>query len=307
MPLNRRDRFALKSQMVDVINEDRDWTFQRTNMLLTEYGCSALSPYDNEGEFTFADSIKDLGDADLLEMFSLVTGVEPEAVQSQIETVDSSLWKPGYVRLFVSHSAVHKKFIGQVADELAVSGIHAFVAHDTMEVEQPWQDQIEVALRSMQAFVAVIHPEFLPSAWCQQEVGWALGRGVPRYVVRYPSDPAGFISRTQWPQGTAMNHRQVAGLILEWVSRIPEFSDQIVSGLLAALRTAGNYMDAGSTASRIATINTLTPEQWSELADIFHTNDQVGGGVLARRALEPFYTEHGQDWPPADPAAPDPF
>lgn len=117
MPLNRRDRFALKSQMVDVINEDRDWTFQRTNMLLTEYGCSALSPYDNEGEFTFADSIKDLGDADLLEMFSLVTGVEPEAVQSQIETVDSSLWKPGYVRLFVSHSAVHKKFIGQVADE----------------------------------------------------------------------------------------------------------------------------------------------------------------------------------------------
>jgi hypothetical protein len=159
----------------------------------------------------------------------------------------------------------------------------------------------------MQAFVAVIHPEFLPSAWCQQEVGWALGRGVPKYVVRSPADPAGFIGRTQWPQGHGLTPKQVAGVILEWVSRIPEFRDQIVEGLLAALRSAGNYMDAGATASRIATIDTLTPDQWTVLAEIFHINDQVGGGVLAHRALAPFYAQHGQAWPPPAPAAPSPF
>lgn len=303
MPLSRRDRFALKSQMVDVITEDREWTFQRTNLLLAEYGCQTMDPYDSNGEFTFADSIKDIGDADLVEMYSLVTGVAPENVQSRIDIADSSLWKPGYVRVFLSHSARHKQFVGQVADELAVSGIHAFVAHDTMEYEQPWQDQIEHGLRTMQAFVAIVHPEFVTSAWCQQEVGWALGRGVPRYVVRYPTDPLGFVGRTQWPQGGGMNHREVAAEILQWVSRIPEFSDQIVVGLLAALRSAGNYMDAGSTASRIATIDTLTPGQWDELADIFHGNDQVGGGALAHKALRPFYTRHSQQWPPAKPLA----
>jgi hypothetical protein len=301
MPLTRRDRFALKSQMVDVIMEDREWTSQRTNLLLAEYGCQTIDPYDNNGEFTFADSIKDIGDADLVEMYSLVTGTEPENVQSQIDTGDSSLWKPGYVRVFLSHSAIHKQFIGQVADELAVSGIHGFVAHDTMEYEQPWQEQIEHGLRTMQAFVAIIHPEFLPSAWCQQEVGWALGRGVPRYVVRYPTDPVGFIGRTQWPQGSGMNHRQVAAEILQWVSRIPEFSDQIVVGLLAALRSAGNYMDAGATASRIATIDTLTQDQWDELVDIFHANDQVRGGSLAHKALRPLFDRHSRQFPPAKP------
>lgn len=307
MPLERRERFTLKSQMVDIVENDRSWTFQQTNLLLTEFGLRPLDAYDNNGEFTFADSIASLQDDALVEMFSIVSGAPTEEIEQRMQTVDSTLWKPGYVRVFISHSAVHKAFIGQVADELAVSGIHAFVAHDTMEVEQPWQEQIEEALRSMQAFVAVIHPEFGPSAWCQQEIGWALGRGVPNYVVRSPTDPAGFIGRTQWPQVHGMTHKQVAGIILEWVSRIPEFSDQIVAGLLAALRASGNFMDAGATASRIATIDTLTPEQWTTLGEIYHENDQVSGGMLPRRALGPFYARHGQTWPPPAPATTDPF
>ncbi|WP_029151243.1 toll/interleukin-1 receptor domain-containing protein [Microbacterium indicum] len=296
----------MKRQMVDVLDEDRNWNFRRVNLLLIEYGCTPLGGYGND-DFAFEDSVKDVSDSDLIEMYSLVTGTEVDDVQSQIETVDSSLWKPGYVRLFLSHSARHKKFIGQVADELAVSGIHAFVAHDTMEYELPWQEQIEEALRSMQAFVAVTHAEFLDSAWCHQEIGWALGRGVPKYVVRAPADPTGFIGRTQWPQAGDVDHRQVAQIILQWVSKIPEFSDQIVDGLLAALRSAGNYMDAGATAKRIATIETLTPKQWATLAEIYHENDQVGGAGLVGRALAPYYREHGQAWPPARPAEPDPF
>lgn len=299
MPLSRRERFFLKSQMVDVLNNDRDWDFRRINLLLIEYGCAPLGGYGND-DFTFEDSIKDVSDADLLDIYSIVVGVEPAEVRSQIESVDS-LWKTGYVRVFLSHSAVHKQFIGQVADELAVSGIHAFVAHEAMEYEQPWQEQIEHGLRTMQAFVAIVHSEFLTSAWCQQEVGWALGRGVPRYVIRHPVDPQGFISRTQWPQGGQMNPRDVAALILEWVSKIPEFSDQIVEGLLEALRAAQNYIDAGATARRIATIDTLTPSQWAGLAGIYHGNDQVGRSGLVARAFAPYYREHGQTWPPAQP------
>jgi hypothetical protein len=304
VPLSRRERFTLKSQMVDVLENDRDWDYRRVNLLLIEYGCQALGGCGND-DLTFEDSIRDLSDSDLLEVYSIVTGVERDEAESRIEAVESSLWKSGYVRLFLSHSAVHKSFIGQVADELAVSGIHAFVAHDTMEYELPWQEQIEHGLRTMQAFVAVIHPEFLPSAWCQQEVGWALGRGVPRYVIRYPVDPVGFIGRTQLPQGGA-SAREVAAQILEWVSRMPEFSDQIVDGLLAALSGAQNYMDAGATARRIATIDTLTPGQWKRLAEIYHTNDQVGRAGLVGQALAPYYRQHDQTWPPDVPLNPEP-
>lgn len=219
MHLERRERFSLKSQLVAIVETDRSWTFQQTNLLLTEFGLRPLDPYDNNGEFTFADSIANISDDGLVEMFSIVSGSPSSEIQQRMQTADSTLWKQGYVRLFVSHSAMHKAFVGEVADELAVSGIHAFVAHDTMEVEQPWQDQIEEGLRSMQAFVAIIHPEFLTSAWCQQEIGWALGRGVPHFVVRFPSDPAGFIGRTQWPQGIGQTAKQTAATILSWVSR----------------------------------------------------------------------------------------
>ncbi|MCJ1710749.1 toll/interleukin-1 receptor domain-containing protein [Clavibacter michiganensis subsp. phaseoli] len=292
--------------MIDALDGDQDWDFRRTNLLLIEYGCETVGGYGNE-DFTFADSIKNVPDADLLEIYELITGSEPNEVRGQIEDAESSLWKRGYVRVFLSHSAQHKQFVGQIANELAVSGIHAFVAHDTMEFEQPWQEQIERGLRSMQAFVAVVHPEFLSSAWCQQEVGWALGRGVPKYVIRYPADPTGFIGRTQWPQGNSLSAKEVAALILRWVSNVPEFSDQIIDGLLAALRASQNYMDAGATARRIATMDTLTPQQWTRLGEIYHSNDQVGHAGLVGQALAPYYRNHGQTWPPAAPMEPDPF
>ena len=306
MALSRREKFALKSQLIEILEKDRDWDFRRINLLLGEYGCETLGGYGNE-EFSFEDSIRNVPDDYLLEMYSLVTGVEPKEIEGKLATVDSSLWNTGYVRLFVSHSASHKKFVGQVADELAVSGIHAFVAHDTMEYEQPWQDQIEEALQSMQAFVAIIHPEFLDSPWCQQEVGWAMGRGVPKYALRLPADPSGFIGRTQWPQASGLNHKEVAKLIISWVSRIPEFSDQIVEGLLASLGAAENYLDAGATASRIATIDTLTAHQWETLAKIYHSNDQVARASVVSRELAPFYRKHAQTWPPAEPSQADPL
>lgn len=304
MPLSRRERFELKSRMVDLADADRAWTLERTNLLLLEYGYEPLSPYDQSGDSTLANSIRDISDTDLIEMYSIVTGEPTNEVEERVGDVQSALWKPGYVRVFVSHSAIHKKFIGEVADELAVSGIHAFVAHDTMEVEQPWQEQIEDALRSMQAFVAVLHPEFSASPWCQQEVGWALGRGVPKYVLRAPADPAGFIGRMQWPQVQGLQSKVVAQQILGWVSKVPGFADQIVAGLLTALRSANNYIDAGATASRIATLDNLKASEWAEIAKIYWSNDQVGGAGLVAKALMPFYDSHGQQWPPAQ-VAPD--
>jgi hypothetical protein len=62
-----------------------------------------------------------------------------------------------------------------------------------MEVRTPWQSQIEQALQSTQAFVALVHPEFSDSAWCLREVGWVFSRRVPRYAIRIGTDPLGFI------------------------------------------------------------------------------------------------------------------
>lgn len=147
MPLSRRDRFRLKTAIVgELRSQDLGWTWGRQNMLLGEFNLGPLEGDDDAP--TFDDLIAGLNDSDLMEMYSIVMNVDEEDVQDVVESADSGNWKPGYVRLFISHSARHKKFVGEVADELAVVGIHGFVAHDTMASSKPWQAQIEQALRS---------------------------------------------------------------------------------------------------------------------------------------------------------------
>lgn len=65
----------------------------------------------------FPETIADIADADLLEMYTIVAGTEPENIENEIDALEPDNWKPGYVRLFISHSAKHKKVIGEVADE----------------------------------------------------------------------------------------------------------------------------------------------------------------------------------------------
>lgn len=305
MSMSRTMRFRLKSGLVDEMNrENSGWDRRRQNLLLSEFGFETMS--GDWHDPTFEEAISSITDADLVEMFSIVTGIDREAVEDVVETTPSGNWKPGYVRLFMSHSAMHKKFIGEVADELAVVGIHAFVAHDSMEYSKPWQAQIEEALKSMQAFVAVIHPEFLGSPWCNQEVGWALGRRVPRYVIRMGADPKAFISHDQWPACHQETSKEVASIISTWASSVAELGETMTDGLFAALESAGNYIDAGATADRIASLSGLTEEQWARLSEIYWTNDQLFTGVLPSRALEPFYRRHGREWPPSKATPPVP-
>ena len=303
MALSRAERFTMKSRILDELKEDADkWDFRRQNLLLGEFGLETLG--DDWHGPSFEDCIANIPDSTLIEMYSIVAGIDLKDVENSVETGEVGNWKAGYVRLFVSHSAVHKKFIGEVADELAVVGIHGFVAHDTMAVSKPWQAQIEQALRSMQAFVAVVHPEFNASAWCQQEVGWAFGRRIPRFAIRIGSDPIGFIGSDQWPAAGGSAAKQVASVISNWISSIPELGDTVIDGLFAALETAGNYVDAGAAAERIASLGGLREDQFRRLDAIYWTNDQLYTGVLPSRALEPFYHQHGRNWPPPRPNPP---
>ncbi len=78
--------------------------------------------------------------------------------------------------------------------------------------------------------------------------------------------------------------------------------ESVVDGLFEALATAGNYYDAGAAAARIRAVGRLSPAQLERLQVVYWSNDQVFGGVLPGKQLEPLYRENGQDWPPARPA-----
>jgi hypothetical protein len=299
MALSRKDRFNMKTQLLEGLGT-LEWDSNRINVLLREF---KLQPFTGQFDHpSLEEIIAEVTDETLTELYTLVMGVDVDAVGDVVESAaGDGGWKPNFARVFLSHSAKHKKFVGEVADELALVGVHGFVAHDTMAFSKPWQSQIEQALRSMQAFVAIIHPEFNPSPWCQQEVGWARGRRVPFYAVRYGVDPAGFIGRDQWPSVAGQNPAQVATIISSWISALPELGTAVTEGLFESLRTAPSFIDAGTAAKRIVSLGSLTADQWDRLDTIFWSNNQIYGGALPSNALQPFYRENQRQWPPAKP------
>lgn len=302
MPLARRDRFRLKSQLADALSNGAEWTVDRINLLFGEFGVEQLSP-DWNGP-TIADIVGELPDKDLVEISAIAFDLDTGEVEDLVDSSEPGLWQSGYVRLFLSHSAAHKEFVGAVAQELAVVGIHGFVAHDTLEVSRPWQSQIEQALRSMQACCALVHPELNQSAWCHQEIGWALGRRVPFFAVRFGADPLGFPGRDQWSSGSGRGPKDVAREIAAWIASLPELGQHVVDGLLSALENVGNYIDAGATATRLAELGDLSPADFARLDEIWWSNDQLHGGLLPTRAMKPFYEVNGRGWPPPKPAPP---
>ena len=296
MAMSHRDRFKLKSQVLEALNSEA-WSWQQIELLFGEFGLPSFSDDPNGPDLT--ETVSSLSDEPLTELYALVFDVAESEVTDVVESsVGSQNWKSGYARVFLSHSAKYKEFVGEVSDELAVLGIHGFVAHETMEYTKPWQDQIEAALKSMQAFVAIVHPEFNDSAFCHQEVGWALGRRVPHYAVRMGVDPKGLLSRDQWPSGAGRSARDVAHLIYQWAANLPDMGNSITDGLFSALSEAGNYYDAEAAAKRIVALGDLAEADWTRLDQAYWSNNQVHGGVLPTRQLKPFYERNSRAWPP---------
>lgn len=87
--------------------------------------------------------------------------------------------------------------VGQIATALEYWPFACFVAHEEIEPSLGWQEVIESALGTCDALIAFYTPDFRESAWCDQEVGWALGRGLIMIPVHLSANPHGFAGAIQ--------------------------------------------------------------------------------------------------------------
>jgi TIR domain len=138
------------------------------------------------------------------------SGPGPKSMDLPEEEDPPAFWKPGCFRAFISHVSASKVAAHRLKEALARYQIAAFVAHDNVEPTKEWQSEIESALRTMDALVAMITPGFLESRWCDQEVGFALGRGKLVVSLRIDADPHGFLARSQGLQAKGLLPAAVA-------------------------------------------------------------------------------------------------
>ena len=180
------------------------------------------------------------------------------------------IWGDSGFRIFLSHRSEVKVETAELKERLGIFGVTSFVAHEDIHATQAWQDEIENALASMDGFVALMTADFHESEWTDQEVGYAVARGVPIIAAKLGRDPYGFIGKFQ---AMRTNWQTCA----EDVVKILLKSDRMLSSYFDALRTCSSF-DRGNVQSKVLdSIASLTEQQVDELVKIYNQNSELRG------------------------------
>jgi hypothetical protein len=101
--------------------------------------------------------------------------------------------------VFVSYTTEDKTKAGKVKQILEANNITTFLFHDDLEVSAQWRTEILRHLNTSSALIAIVTENFANSFWANQEVGIAIGKGLPIIPLMF-SDSAtlrGFIETYQ--------------------------------------------------------------------------------------------------------------
>jgi hypothetical protein len=180
------------------------------------------------------------------------------------------IWGENGYRVFLSHKSEVKKEAAWVSEGLKPFGVSAFVAHENIHPTKEWQDEIENALASMDAFVALLTSKFHDSDWTDQEVGYALGGGVPLICVKLEQNPYGFIGKFQ---ALSCDWETAPVALANLLIRQPRMLDAYIAGLPKC-----NSFEQGITLSKaLPQIESLTTEQGDAMMVAFNKNPDLRG------------------------------
>lgn len=185
------------------------------------------------------------------------------------------LWLHGRLRLFLSHVSDHKVAVSKLKWELRKLGVSSFVAHEDIEPNLEWQKEIELALRSMHALVALLTPGFHESKWTDQEVGFALGKGVLVIPVRLGLDPYGFIGKQQGLPGNLDAPESLASSIVDLLLKHKTTADTMREALIVGLETSPSFAASKAVAKKIDGLKYISTEQLTRLEAASRDNVQV--------------------------------
>ena len=127
-----------------------------------------------------------------------------------IPAEEPTFWQRGFYRLFVSHLTEDKSIACELKRVLGTVGISCFVAHEDIEPTKVWQDEILKALVTSDALCAIVSPGIVNSTWCDQEVGFALGRDILCIALMNGEKPYGILGMSQGIQCEGKEIKNVA-------------------------------------------------------------------------------------------------
>jgi hypothetical protein len=205
-----------------------------------------------------------------------VVGSGAIAVPMPTSTDERRIWKPNHIRLFLSHVSRVKVPASDLQSALAAYGIDGFVAHKDIQPTLEWHREIEFALRSMDMLCALVTQDFTKSLWTDQEVGFALGRGVPVVAVCCGAAPYGLLGKHQALSADIAKLSSAASKIANVVSQQESFRPRFIAALVDALCHSTSFQQSKDGMKLLSGFSTqLTEMQIVSLLQALQDNSQV--------------------------------
>lgn len=201
----------------------------------------------------------------------------PFSGRPQISPDSLPIWKRGLVRVFISHRDGRKADAHTLAEALEPFGFTSFVAHDTIPANEEWRRVIVGGLETMEVMLAFLTDDFEESIWTMQEVGYALGKGVPCVSLKLERrDPPGFISHTQALRGSLTDLHTAARKLAPLLAKALGQQDRLQAALVASFAASPNWTETRSRFDRMAeVVERLTDQELQLIIESYRKNDQL--------------------------------
>lgn len=171
-----------------------------------------------------------------------------------------------------------KEYASALREELAILGINAIMASRSIRPGAVWAQTILGHLEASSALLCIASQGYTDSAWCQQEIGWAIGRNTPALWIRYDSaeHSTGFLkSKQDFIPSEPLDEAEIARGVGTWLAMEPRTREETRATLLRALTFSSTYQQTRDIADVLATLDSLTDDEWQQIDKAAETNRQV--------------------------------
>jgi hypothetical protein len=235
------------------------------DLTLGQFGIRTSENFRGADEYDYVVTmLKDADDAELSALDAYLHGgtAPPDDPQPEVVGDPNVPWTTGGFRLFISHIAEYATDVAQLKDALGQHAIEGFVAHEAIPPTSRWEDVIEAGLRTCDGLAAWLTPGFRESKWCDQEVGFVVGRGLLVIPLRLGQDPYGFIGKYQAiTMKRNQPFREIALSIFDSVVQHELTQDAMAQALVLRLEQSASF-DAVRT--NVGYLRKIPAEAWTD-------------------------------------------
>lgn len=271
MPLSASKRILLLKEISQRLRVE-EWPL--IDLTLSQFHLPTSDTWQGD-KYAYVLEMSKLAPDDALVELAQHVGYIHEEVPKQ--GIDPPFWRKRMFRLFISHLSSEKVFAAQLQEALLNYGISGFVAHNDIEPTLEWQTQIETALATADSLVALLHPAFHQSNWTDQEIGFAMGRGLPVFAVRFGQDPYGFIGRFQAFVGGGKSPDTLAKELFDSYRKNKQTRKRMAEVLMSLFEDSGSFAAAKARIGYLEEIESWDAAFVSRLEAMVAANSQISG------------------------------